>query len=308
MSQYPWAQPPNSWPGSPQTRFDPADPLISDHYAGWWRRSFALLRAGWRPMATLQLLLAVPVLAILIPTEIAYDRQERALQSSLDPGQTADIGAALRPGLTLLAGTLPVGVILALGVLAVVHLATVIATGGSPRVGDALRAALRRMPAMLGWSVVAVGIGIVAFLLCVLPSIYVGAVLTVLPVVVHLERGNAVSRCFRLFHADLGASIARVATIGGLAIAFSAVGLVLTLIAALAVHGSAAFDPSVPVSTGSSIALGVVNGVLETLSYLLSGVVLTPLLVTAYADMRARREPFNTAYLARPAAPDTAGA
>ncbi|WP_433828621.1 hypothetical protein ACQP2E_04575 [Actinoplanes sp. CA-015351] len=60
-----------------------------------------------------------------------------------------------------------------------------------------------------------------------------------------VQRGAGIGRCFQLFHADFGASIARVATVYG-------------------------------------IALGVVG---------------TAFLVTTYADMRARRESFSTAYL-----------
>ena len=304
MSQNPWGQPLPSWPAIPPVgpRFDPADPLISDDYAGWWRRGFAVLGAARRPMAMLQLLLAVPVLALSIPSEIAYERQQRAVDAMLDtPGGDVSFGEVLKPGLTLMAGALPAGLIFVFAMLAAVRMTTVAATGGNPTVGAALRAALRRVPAMMGWYVVAAGICLLAVVLCFLPLLYVGAVLTILPAVVQLERGNAISRCFRLFHADIGASISRVATIGGLSLAATVVMFVATLIAQVVLQGSAAFDPSVEVSAGSVTALGVVTAVLQTLTYLFSCFILTPLTVTAYADMRARREPFSTAYLAEPA-------
>src|SRR5690349_19301995 len=44
--------------------FDPADPLISNDYNGWWRRSFGLVKAAWRPMAIIQAIIAVPTLAL----------------------------------------------------------------------------------------------------------------------------------------------------------------------------------------------------------------------------------------------------
>jgi hypothetical protein len=195
---------------------------------------------------------------------------------------------------------LPAGLVFLFGLLVAVRLITVAATGGDPRLGEALRAALRRLPAMLGWYVVAAVICIVAVFFCILPLFYVAAVLTVLPVVVQLERGNAVARCFQLFGVDLGASIARVATIGGLSVVAAVVVALVGFVVQLAVQGSAAIDPSVEVSAGSIAAVGFVTAVLQTLLYLFDGFVLMPLTVTAYADMRARREPFNTAYLVRP--------
>ena len=286
MSQDPWAQPPAGWPSAPplRLRFNPTDALISNDYAGWWGRGFALLRAGWRPMVMLHLILAVPMLVLLVPTEIAYERRERALQASLSSAdQLPPFGDILRSALIPLAGGIPAGLIFAFGVLATVRMVTVVATGGVPRVGDAARAAVRRLPAMLGWSVVTVVICLVAFVLCFLPLIYVGTVLTIMPVVVQLERGNAVSRCFALFHADLGASIGRAATIGGLSVAASVVMVVITSVADLVLSGW---------------AIGFVTAFLQVLVYVFSGVVLTPLIVTMYADMRARHEPFSTAYLA----------
>jgi hypothetical protein len=270
-------------------RFDPADPLISNDYAGWWSRSFALLRAGWRPMAVLQLLLAVPILALLIPTEIAYERHEREVQAALGPDQLPDLGDTVQSGLIMMAGGVPAGLIFTFGVLAAIRLVTVVATGATPRVGEAVRAALRRLHAMLGWYVVAAVICIVAFALCFLPLIYVGTVLTILPAVVQLERGNAIARSFQLFHADLGAAVGRAVSIGGLSLAASVAMVAVTALAGVLVQGA---------------ALGIVNAVVQALYYVVSGLVLTPLIVTMYADLRARREPFSTAYLADPA-PDS---
>ena len=288
MSQDPWARPPIGWPATPpmSPRFDPADPLISNDYAGWWSRSFALLRAGWRPMAALQLLLAVPILALLIPTEIVYERHERAVQATLGPDQLPGLGDTVQSALIMMAGGVPAGLIFAFGVLAAIRMVAVVATGATPRVGQAVRAALRRLHAMLGWYVVAAVICIVAFALCVLPLIYVATVFTILPAVVQLERGNAIARSFQLFHADLGSAVGRAVTIGGLSLAASVAMVAVTALAGVVLQGA---------------TLGIVNAILQALYYVVSGLVLTPLIVTMYADLRARREPFSTAYLVDPA-------
>ena len=147
---------------------------------------------------------------------------------------------------------------------------------------------MQRLPAMIGWSVPALLLAVAAFVLCFLPLLYVGAVLLVLPVVVLVERGNAISRCFRLFHADLGAAVSRVATIAGLTVAgVVVVNLITTII--LVASGSSLEDRPAPATVAEVVLQGVCTVAI--------GLVTTPMLVTAYADMRARREPFTSADL-----------
>lgn len=282
------------------SRFDPADPLISDDYNGWWRRSFGVIRSGWRQLALLQLLILVPVLAVLIPTQVSYERRQRAAQAALEtttPGEMPDFWALLAPSVMLFGAALVAGLVYGVGMLAAVRLVAVIATGGRPRIGDALLVTLRRIPAAIGWYIVAAAIAVAAVLACLLPVIYVSAVFMILPAVVVFERGNAISRCFRLFHADLGSSVGRVATVAGLNIAASLILGALTLVVSLVVLGSGGFDATADVSSGGTTTVGVLTALLNGLYYFVSGIVMPPLLVAAYADMRARHEPFASASL-----------
>jgi hypothetical protein len=108
-----------------------------------------------------------------------------------------------------------------------------------------------------------------------------------LPVVVLLERGNAIDRVFRLFHADFGASLGRIATMFGLQLAISIVGSQISSLIATPISSSGS----------ATTAVVIVSQAISGVFSLASTVVFAPMLLTAYADMRARREPFSTAYL-----------
>jgi hypothetical protein len=278
-----WAAPAAEQP----PRFDAADPLVSTDLAGWWRRGFALLRRAWRPVAVVQAVVAVPILAIMIPTMIDYEAKQAAVRAALarppasgGPG----LGSLFAPTVGLLGGSLPAGLIQLFGIMTSAQLLVMVATGRPAAVGAAAWAALRRFPAALGWSAVAALILLVAVVLCVVPVLYAAAALAVLPVVVLLERGPAISRCFRLFHADAGASLGRIATLAGLAVGASVVVRLLSAGAQAALGG--------PGTTYATVA-----AVLGVAYHAAAALVLTPLLLVTYADMRARLEPFTTASL-----------
>ncbi|MFC0526236.1 hypothetical protein [Phytohabitans kaempferiae] len=120
------------------------------------------------------------------------------------------------------------------------------------------------------------------------------AVFLVLAPVVALERGGAISRCFKLFHGDLGASLARTATIFGIVIGGSIVAGMIGLVGTL----------SAPVETASSGTIITWSLVEAAVSVVIGGalrILTDPLTVGAYADMRARVEPFSSAILAHEA-------
>jgi hypothetical protein len=265
--------------------YQPADPLISNHFSGWWRRSFGLVRAAWRPMAIIQAIVAVPALVVLLPAMITFQEKQNEVLKSADPnfsdffaGVSALVPAAAVAGLFYL-----------LGQLACQQVVVLKATGRPGNlVGPALLAGLKRLPALIGWFVLTVPVLIVATVLCLFPVLYVAAALTVLPVVVLLERGNGIGRSFRLFHANFAVSASRIATIIGLSVAAGMLLTLLTTVVDATIGGSA----DTPNSTAT-----VINTVLESGYLIVSYVVLAALVVTAYADMRARLEPFTTADL-----------
>jgi len=300
MSQGEWqdwsaaGQPqPYPYPYPQPMGFDPADPLISNDFNGWWQRGFRLVKAAWRPLAVIQAIVAVPALMLLLPAMVIFqDRQREALASV-----EAAVNADTRPDFSQFFAGLPIllpaaalaGLVYVLGQLASQQVVVFMATGRTGGlVGPAFLAAIKRLPAVIGWYLLTIPVLIVALVLCFFPVIYVSAVLTMLPVVVLLERGNGIGRCFQLFHAKIGVSVSRIATIIGLSFAGGMVLTLLTTIVDVTIGGSY----STPNTTAT-----VINAVLQGGYYFVSYVVVAPLLVTAYADMRARYEPFTTASL-----------
>ncbi|MEU8613984.1 hypothetical protein AB0C29_38955 [Actinoplanes sp. NPDC048791] len=284
---------PYPYPYPQQVGFDPADPLVSNDFNGWWQRSFRLLKAAWRPMALIQLIVSLPTLVLLLPAMLAFQDEQRvaqeSLQASVDAGTQPDFSLFFAGLTVLLPAAAVAGLFYMLGQLANQQVVVFTATGRTGNlVGPALLAAAKRLPMLLGWYLLAIPVLIVATVLCFFPVFYVGAALTVLAVVVLLERGNGIGRCFQLFHASIGVSVARIATIFGLSVGAS---LLLTLVTTL-VDVTLGGSYTTPNSTAT-----VINTLLQTAYYAVSYVVLAPLLVTTYADMRARREPFTTASL-----------
>jgi hypothetical protein len=162
------------------------------------------------------------------------------------------------------------------------------ATGQPFSIGDALLTGLRRAPAMIGWGLLAGLTILVGLVFCILPGIYLALVLSVLPVIVLLERGNGIGRAFQLFHADFGSAIGRIATVIGIMLAVALIDNVFT--SAFVNTGNLDAD-------GIGIGIAVVVALISAALSIVQTIVVSPLLLTAYADMRARHEPFSTAYL-----------
>lgn len=250
--------------------FDPAGPLISNTFSGWWQRSFRLFTAVWQPMLVVQLIVTLPALAVYLPAMATFS-------------DSPDFSSFFADWQVLLPAVTVAVLLVLLGQLATQQVVVHVATGrpGNPVV-PSLLAGVKRFPMLIGWSLLTLPVLIVALVLCLFPVIYVAAALTVLPVVVLLERGTGIGRSFQLFHAGIGVSVSRIATIIGLAFAGA---MALTLLQTL-------IDTVAP-TTAATVVNAVLEGGYSVISYLL----LAPLLVTAYADMRARRESFTTADL-----------
>jgi len=255
----------------------PEDPLVSADFAGWWRRSFTLLSADWLPIIQVQLIWAVPLLILGVITGL--NAPDTTVQ--FDPG-SPDLSEAFGP-LRLVPFTLIAVLLTVVAQMATLDVLVQHATGRPVSVGQALINGLRRFPALLGWQILAGLVILLGACLLVLPGIYAAAVLLILPVIILLERGEGIGRAFQLFHANLGASAGRIATVFGLNLAFTVAEFV----------GSEALSPLGDATTAFSVSSAVLSAVFSVAT----GVVISPLLLTAYADMRARHEPFSTAYL-----------
>jgi hypothetical protein len=273
------------WPGQPgevPPAFYgmPADPLVSPNYEGWWQRSIALMGRVWKPALILHAILVVPAAALAIPTGANLDEQSLRTDSLGTPPPLDELLPAFS---LLLAALLLTGLASSIATAITVRLVVRAATGQAVSLRDATPEGLRRLPALIGWGLLAGLLTFGSILLCILPVFYVAAVLMVLPVVVTLERGSGLGRCFALFHASLGTSVARAATL-------LVLGIVTTVVAAAI---GLALESAVGGTAGTWV-----SGVGDLLRTLGVGLVLPPLLVTAYADMRSRLEPFSTAHLA----------
>ncbi len=301
---YPGAQPGYPAPGGvptggylPPQQFGPqtADPLISPNYGGWWNRGVAIVRVGWKPLAGLQAVGVALSLLVQAPAAVFIAFATNDLETSFIP-EDSSAQPDWTPFIVLMSLTVAAA-LLALVLSTVITLASVyvgvsIAVGVPPRMGDAVRMAVRRLFPLLGWQLLAIPIYLVAVCFCVLPIFYVMAVFAVLPVVVAVERTNAIARCFTLFHRDFGAAAGRIATILGLTLGVALVGAVL---------GGA-------IEAGTSVSLtgnaGVITGsiVSTLLTAVIAGavaVLIAPLTLTAYADLRARVEPINALAIAQ---------
>ncbi|MET8148211.1 hypothetical protein ACIBSW_31230 [Actinoplanes sp. NPDC049668] len=271
------------------------DPLVSPDFAGWWSRSFALLKAVWQPVALIQLIWVIPVLIVMVAVQLSFMDQLNAATASAQSGVPGDIdlGELFLPFLVLI----PVALVAGLAGLVVSGAAYQLmiqkVTGQPVSIGAALMASLRRVPAMLGWGILAGFAVVLGFIFCILPGVYIAAVVSILTAVVMVERGVGIGRCFQLFHADLGTSVSRIATIAGLGFGVNVASSIVSAIFAAIFGGAGGFAAQGQMTVASIIAEAVVTSLFSVVA----GTLFPPLLLTAYADMRARTEPFSTAFL-----------
>ncbi|MBB2947919.1 hypothetical protein FB565_007690 [Actinoplanes lutulentus] len=279
---------PSQTPGVPSSfHAGPSDPLVSPDFSGWCARGTALVKLIWKPALLLHVIVAVPTLVISLPAQNLLEREQSTFTIALDARPTGfpPVGDLAVAVLVVLLAALFTGALYLIATSATVQLVIQAATGRPVELGNALKVALRRTPALFGWGVLAMLLSVVAVLFCILPVIYVAAVLAVLPVVVTVERGAGIGRCFQLFHADFGVSAGRVATVYGIALGASFALLVVSTLAHAGLGATAGSATEVILNGLFSVAFGVVG---------------TTFLVTTYADMRSRKEPFSTAYLTAP--------
>lgn len=270
------------------------DPLVSPDFAGWWRRGVHIARRGWKPLATLQVAAVFLALVTLAPVQayaaLVTERLDQALAPS-SPNTLPDLTPLLSVlGLALAAAMVSI-IVAAIVTIATVHVGVSIATGAEVRISDALRLAARRVFPLIGWQLLAIPIYLVAICLCFFPVFYVAAVFVVLPVVVAIERTNAISRCFSLFHRDLGLAIGRLATILGLTIGAAIAGGLISTVVDVAVRAAVPGDGGVVAgSVGSTLLAATISGAMAILG--------APLTLAAYADTRARQAPVNAMVIA----------
>lgn len=265
--------------------------MISPDFGGWWQRGLSLAKLTWRQILALQAVVAVLTFGTQTLAGTWQSFALRDIEEDAAAGRDPEIATFLAGSGLLLAASVVLLLVSMVATLAAVRIVVEAAAGREPDLGAAVAGAARRLFPTLGWGIIAGLIILVGVCACVVPGLYFAAVFLVLPAVVAVERGNAISRCFKLFHGNLGSSLARVATIFGLTIG---AGIVASIVGGIA--GLAA-----PPATASSTAIIAVAAVTAAVGAVISGAVrlfLDPLTVAAYADMRARIEPLSTPMLA----------
>jgi hypothetical protein len=294
VTYYPPPPPPGYGPYQPAPQYwqPPADPLISPDYSGWFSRGVAIAKRGWKQLAGLQLIGLVVVVALSLPFLIYIGRTQTQFQQEIQttPGQPPN----LSPFFALFAFealAIGVGLIITSTVtLATVHISVSVAMGLPARVSDALSLAARRVFPLIGWQLLAIPIYLLGVCVCVLPVFYVAAVFSVLPAVVAVERTNVIGRCFTLFNRNVGLSVSRIATIFGLGFAAGVVAFIVSLVVRGILGSSLTGTAPVGATVVSTVLSAVVSAGIAVLT--------APLIVAAYADMRSRVEPINTATIA----------
>jgi hypothetical protein len=276
------------------------DPLVSADYSGWWQRGIAIVKAGWPQLAAAQAIGAAVQMLVQVPLLIYVSTQGQHFADAQQAGRAPDTGPLFAVfGFTLLVAFagLVVGAVVA---IATMQMGVSIASGGQPKLGPALRAALQRAFPLIGWQFLAGLIMLVGLCACVLPIFYFLAVFTLMPAIVAFERTNAISRCFKLFHANLGGAIGRIATILGISILGGIIAAAISEVIGAA-GGAPAFGmpTTATVSTSAVVVAAIVSALIGAVIDRGIAVLTGPLTLTAYADLRARVEPLTTDVLLR---------
>ena len=153
--------------------------------------------------------------------------------------------------------------------------------------GPALGYGLRRLPRVLGWSLVVTLIVLVGFCLCVLPGIYFAFALCLALSVAVFERANPVSRSFALTHRRFGLALGRILIVAAVFIGPTIVVGVFEEILLTAIGTAAA----------GSVGGFLVSAVFTLVAAPLYLVLYVGTLVT-YAELRAWEAPVTSASLA----------
>jgi hypothetical protein len=153
--------------------------------------------------------------------------------------------------------------------------------------GPALGYGLRRLPRVLGWSLVVTLMVLVGFCLCVLPGIYFAFALCLALSVAVFERANPVSRSFALTHRRIGLALGRILIVAAVFIGPTIVLGVFEEVLLTAIGTAAA----------GSVGGFLVSAVFTLVAAPLYLVLYVGMLVT-YAELRAWEAPLTSASLA----------
>ncbi|HWN31294.1 MAG TPA: hypothetical protein VNP03_01060 [Pseudonocardia sp.] len=253
----------------------PNDPLVPGDFSSWFQKIIGVVQRSWKLLGIIQLVIAVltaiysAVLYNVIAPLMAYSAE-------LSTGREVPPPAGLESVLgtffaVVLGGMVVLGLFSALLYPASMFLVIRDAAGRPASLADALRFGGGRMPAALGWGILAVLMITVGTVLLFLPGLYLSIVIgpTLLGVIV-VERGN-IGRCFTLVHPRFWPTTGRL--------------VILWLIYAFYYFAIQA------AATAIGGPLTVTTGILQSLLAVPLNVFVIGALVVTYAELRFREHP-----------------
>lgn len=266
----------------------PVDPLVPTDFGGWFQRVFDVFRRDFGRLALVWALPALVLGAFSAAINLAIPGPDEAYQFGAGLPTNPDPGAVVLAFYGDMPGrTLPIMltfmavwyVVFAVAQAVTVHLAIRGADGRPCTALESMRLVAPRIPASIGWTLLAAAACTVGMILLVLPGAYLSVVIFAsLYGVVVVERAG-IGRCFRLIKGRFWA------TTGRLIIAVLLL-MVYSIIPSIA---------SAVISLASPVVGGLVNGIL-TLPAL---VFYAAVFVVTYAELRRHESPeVSTATLA----------
>jgi len=251
------------------------DPLVPADFGGWFERVIGVFRRSWRTLLIFQVVLAV-LSAIYSALAASFSRNLTALSGALGPGFDPNAG----PPPDLVAAVATAGMITLIGwgvlclVVAFLAPASVFvvirdAEGQPAPLGEALGFGASRMPAMIGWGLLAWILTSIGYVLLFIPGIYLSIVFgAALAGVVAVER-TGIGRCFALVNPRFWP------TAGRLVVYF-----LITLVYLVVAHLIASAIGGDPLST--------TTGIVQAILLIPLGITSAGVAVVTYAELRFR--------------------
>ena len=207
-----------------------SDPLVPPDLRGWLDRVVGVVRRSLVPLLMIQLAVALVtgvVSYLALPTTAPVPTRPLAIGSIPPRGPSDPAGVAQLSGLD--GFTAFVGLVVMIGVAALaqgtaMYVSVRDAAGQRVDTAEALRFALQRAPALLGWGLVAGALTVLGLLMLIVPGVYFAVVFgATLTGVVTVERAG-IQRCFALVNRRLGPTFARMGLALLVVVAYSLVG------------------------------------------------------------------------------------
>jgi len=270
---------PAGYPGYPELGGDTEppenDPLVPADFGGWFERVIGVFRRSWRTLLIFQAVLAV-LSAIYSALAASFSRNMTALSGALGPGFDPNSGlppdlvaAAITAGIIALVGWVVLWLVVTFLVPASVFVVIRDAEGQPAPLGEALRFGASRMPAMIGWGLLALVLTSIGYVLLLIPGIYLSIVFgATLAGVVAVER-TGIGRCFALVNPRFWP------TAGRLAVYF-----LITLVYFAIAHLIASAIGGGPLST--------TTGIVQAILFIPLGIASAGVTVVTYAELRFR--------------------